>query len=865
MSGPSVSKLDNGLTVIIQENHTAPVVALNVWVDAGSSHEPDRQAGICHVMEHMLFKGTAGRKVGEIASEIEAAGGDINAYTTLDSTVYYVVLASRFFNIGLDVLADAVLNSSFDPLETEREKEVVLEEIKRGNDMPSRKLSEKIFASCFRVHPYGRPVIGYKETVERLGRDSLLSFYRRWYVGENLTLVVVGDIESREAFQKISKAFGELPSGKRLKRLNRDEPPQRDLRAFTIADEVNETYFELACHTPGIRSQDLYPLDVLAVALGQGESSVLFRTIKASESLVHNIYSYSYTPMESGLFLISGILDLNKTEKATRRILEECYSLGLNGISKEDLERAKANLESDFVYQKETVQGQARELGYLHCMMGDASFEKEYLSRIQAVSGEDIRRVLQKYLTPSNLTIGILHPRDGKGATLKAEIKNVVKGVPLPLKGTKAVPGTRAAPIKGEPETIRVALENGVLLLVRENHTCPVVAFRCMLQGGVRYEEEDNNGITNFITEMLTKGTQKRSAARIARETEAVAGHLDGFAGRNSLGVCGEFLSKHFDKGLDLLSDVLLHPAFRKGELEKKRRDIFASLRMQEDNLTHLAFIEFARTLYRKHPYRLNVQGSFQSVAAFKREDLENYYRAIAIPENLVIAVVGDVNGREVVEKVNECFREMTPARIQFPRVAREPKIKETRVREIYREKEQAHIVLGFLGTRLSDEARFPLTVLNAVLSGQGGRLFLELRDKMSLAYSVTAFSQEGVDAGTVGVYVGTSPQKIDIALEAIKRELRKVRERPVNRAELERAKKFITGTYEIELQRCSAQAARLASYEIYGLGHMELLRYPEKIMKVTAPEVLDVARRYLDLERYALTIVRPTPRAGFK
>ncbi len=862
MSEPSVSKLDNGLTVIIRENHASPVVAFNVWAGVGSGSELDREAGICHVIEHMLFKGTTTRKVGQIAGEIESAGGDINAYTTMDYTVFYVVLATRFFDTGLDVLADAVMNSSFDPLETEREKEVVLEEIKRGNDMPARKLSQELFANTYKVHPYRRPVIGYKETVEKFSRKNLLDFYRRWYVGENITLVIVGDVDREKTIKKIEKAFRGLRPGMRPRKKNPLEPPQRGLKAFTIAEEVSESYLEMAFHTQGIKSDDLFSLDVLAVALGQGESSTLFRTIKASESLVHNIYSYSYTPMECGLFLISAVLSLNKTRKALDRILEECYKPGINGISKEDMDRAKANLESDFIYQKETVQGQARELGFLHYMLGDAAYEKEYLRRIREVSAEDVRRVVRKYLTPSNLTVGILHPKDGKSSAIRAEVRDSVKSVPLPPRKRAGYP-SKAISVKGDSETTRVVLDNGAVLLVRESRACPVVAFRCVLKGGVRFENDRNSGISNFVAEMLTKGTKKRSAIQIARESEAVAGHLDGFAGRNSIGVYGEFLSKHFDKGLDLLSDVLLHPAFRKGELGKKRRDIFTALRLQEDNLAQLAFVELAKTLFLKHPYRLNLQGTRETVAALDGEDLEKYHRRQAVPGNLVISVVGDVSTEEAVEKVYRHFGEMRSGRFKAPQVSPEPRINKPRTKEIDRKKEQAHIVLGFLGVRVTDKDRYPLTVLNAILSGQGGRLFLELRDKMSLAYSVTSFSQEGVDPGSLGVYIGTSPEKVNTAIEAIKKELYKVQDRKAGKAELERAKKFVTGTYEIELQRASAQAARLAFYESHGLGYRELLSYPERIMEVTSQEVQDIARRYLDMERSALVVIRPAPAGG--
>ena len=208
--------LSNGLTVLLQENHAAPVVAFQAWVGVGSADETPDEAGIAHVFEHMLFKGTERRGVGQIAQEIEAAGGDINAWTSFDQTVYHLVLAARYFDTGLDILADAVQRSSFDPVELERELKVVLEEIKQGEDSPSRTVTQSLFSSAFTKHPYRRPVIGWERTVKKLKRDKLLQFFRKWYVASNITLVVVGDFDSDTALAKIEKAWGGAKRGRIL-------------------------------------------------------------------------------------------------------------------------------------------------------------------------------------------------------------------------------------------------------------------------------------------------------------------------------------------------------------------------------------------------------------------------------------------------------------------------------------------------------------------------------------------------------------------------------------------------------------------------------------------------------------------------
>src|SRR5919106_793095 len=240
--------LDNGLTVLLQENHSAPVVALNMWVKVGSIYERDVEAGISHVYEHMLFKGTTTRVVGEIAQEIEGCGGDINAFTSFDHTVYHITLASRFLDTGLAVMADAIQHSAFDPAELCKEQEVVLEEIKRGQDIPSRKLTEALFAASYQHHPYRRPVIGSEQTVRGLTRDHILSYFHTWYVPNNMTLVVSGDFEPMAVLPHIQAAFRDFAPRPLPTLQMPPEPAQRELRMTILVDDIQETLLDMAYH-----------------------------------------------------------------------------------------------------------------------------------------------------------------------------------------------------------------------------------------------------------------------------------------------------------------------------------------------------------------------------------------------------------------------------------------------------------------------------------------------------------------------------------------------------------------------------------------------------------------------------------------
>lgn len=848
---PIKTQLDNGLTIILEENHSAPVVAFQMWVRVGSADEEDKEAGISHVFEHMLFKGTKKRGVGQIASEVEASGGYINAFTSYDQTVYHLALASRYFDTGLDIISDAIQNSSFDPVELLRETDVVLEELKMGEDDPGIKLYKTILETAYTTHPYRRPVIGFPDIVKGLTREQILQFFKKWYIPNNMTLVVVGDFDSQKALPSIKDAFKDFTPGPDPHRPRPVDPSQKGLKTRILTEDIKETHMGLAYHIPALSHPDIYAIDVLSVILGQGESSRLYQRLKAKQTLVHTISSYAMTPKEPGVFFITSTLEGKEIKKALEEILREVYRIRYEGVTQAELDKAKLNLESEFVYQRETMEGRARQLGYFETVAGDITFEKRYLEGIRGVTSEDIRRVVEVYLGNENLTIGLILPRTDEGAIDTKGIEGIT------LTTEEEVRGRYAKPLERK-EIAKVVLDNGMTLLVKEDHSNPTVAIYMAFLGGLRFEDKTTNGITNFMAKMLTKGTRKRTALELAEEVESIAGGLEGFSGRNSFGISAKFLSRYFEKGLEIVGDCILNPTFPGDEIERTRKEILADIKRQEDYLPQFTFNLLNKTLYERHPYRMTVVGTEENIKGFKREDIIAQYERQAVPQRMVMSIVGDIKTGDVVEKVKEMFKGFTRPAPSLPIIPQEGKQKATRKAEAFKEKRQAHIAIGFLGTTITSEDRYPLSVLSAILSNQGGRLYIELRDKEALAYVVMASSREGVDPGAFVVYMGTSPEKVDQAIAGILRELKKVITEEITDEELKRAKGLLIGNYEMGLQENSSRASDMTFNELYGLGYDEYKRYAGRIEAVTREDVLRVAQRYIDLSAYTLVIVRP-------
>jgi zinc protease len=853
-------KLDNDLEVVLEENHATPVVAFQAWVKIGSADEPAELAGIAHVFEHMLFKGTKKRGVGQIAREVESAGGEINAWTSHDETVYHLVLASRYFDIGLDILSDTLTNASFDAAELERERKVVLEEIKQGLDDPEHQAGQGLFQTLFDVHPYGRPIIGSESTVRKLRREDILAFFAKYYAASNLTLVVVGDFDADVAKKKIAQAFAAMPRGSALA----PRPPQSEqtsLRVQGRARDVKEAQLLFGFRTPAINHPDIAALDLLAVLLGQGDSSRLNLEIVRNRQLATNTSAYLFSARDPGALVVGVSLPAGRIEDATRALLDEALRLTCEETPAEELAKAKTILESDRVYDRETVQGYARKLGFFAAVAGDPGFEERYLAALQKITAADLRRVAAQYLRTSNLSIYVQIPtrlanhQAANADKVLARVRALAENAEARAQARFA---RNEALAPDADRVIRHVFPSGMKLLILRDVSVPVVALRATWVGGLRFEDDRSNGISNMLAALLTRGTRTRTAEQIMNEVEGMAGSLTGYSGRNSLGLQAEFLSRYFERGFDLVADCLLHATFPEDELEKEQRIVLDDIRAQEDNLGQVTFKLFHAALWQKHPYRLDPMGTPHSVASLTRRKLLNHFRQRYGTSNLTIAVVGDVDPARVRTKVGALFGDAAEQGLEKPLVPPEPPRAEPVQVFKFMAKEQAHLVFGYPGVGFASADRFALEVLTYVLSGQGGRLFTEIREKRALVYRVSAFSVEGLDPGYFAVYLASSPNNLDEALKLARQELLDITQKGITADELARAQRYLIGVHAIGLQRKSALAAALAFHEAYGQGWKAYRQYADNIMKVKAVDVARVARKYLNPSREVAAIVKP-------
>ncbi|MFA6498295.1 MAG: pitrilysin family protein, partial [Desulfurivibrionaceae bacterium] len=465
------------------------------------------------------------------------------------------------------------------------------------------------------------------------------------------------------------------------------------------------------------------------------------------------------------------------------------------------------------------------------------------------------------YLKGEHLTVGTIAPLGAQKGLTQAQLAQIIAKAEGAAKLGQPASQVSDAFLTG---VHRFVLKNGIRLLVRENHDVPTVSIRAVLPGGLRSETESTNGAFAFISELLPKGTQRQSAEELAKVVANMAGSLGGFNGKNTFGVKGDFLSRFTNEGLGLVRDVLLTPAFAPTEAEKIRPELLSQLKNQEDSLPSLAFKEFNKRLFMGHPYGLNTQGNETVISNVTVAELKRLYEEHARPEALVIAVAGDVDAEKVRDTVEQLFSAWSKPAVEKassgestlpPDVPAGPDVV-----SIPRDKQQVHIIIGFVGTTLSSEDRYGLEVLDTALSGQSGRLFTELRDKQSLAYSLSSFSLLGLDTGSFGIYIGTSPDKKDEAIKAVWQQLYRVMEEVLTEEELTKAKNVLISNYELGLQTRGNQALEMALNETYGLGQDFGNRYVHAIEQVDAATVLAMARKYIRPSNYVQVTVGADP-----
>ncbi len=825
--------LPNGLTVLLKKDVSAPVASVQVWVKTGSMHESAHLgAGLSHFLEHMLFKGTSRRAGREISATVQAHGGYINAYTTFDRTVYYIDVPSEHTGVAIDLLADATLHSLLPAEEVAKEKEVILREIDMCLDDPDQRLSQALFETAFRTHPYRQPIIGHRDVFTANSREDLVSYYEERYAPNNLVVVIVGDFDLAATRAAIAEHFGKAARRRLAPVLVPDEPAQLARRDQHLFEDVQVSRCGLGWQIPGLAHPDAPALDMLAMVLGHGESSLLWQAIREKARLVHTIDAMTWNPGANGLFYVSFLADPAKRIAAEAAILREIGRIGGTGIKAAALAKAIRQAVTSEVNMRKTMSGQAARLGAGEVVVGDVNYTAQYFKRLFALTPADLKRVLRTYLVPERLTVVSSNPAAAAASA--------------PVVVTAERPSLDFQEIK---------LPNGSRLLLQPNRQLPNLHLRVAFAGGSLFEPAGRRGINTLLATLLTKDTARRSAEAVAGEIEAVGGAFSDFSGNNSFGLAAEVLPGDADLALGLLRDAVLTPAFKPARLETERESALAGLRESLDDVVTLGRKKLREKFFGPHPFAVESSGNETGLQAIKPDDLRELHAKLVVAHNTTLAVAGDFDPAKLGPKLHALLARLPVGRVKAPAPAVPANPGE--FVEI-QPRQQAVVFQAFPGPGLHSPDYYVSEVAEELFSGMSSNLFERVREQKSLAYFVRSSRLSGLQLGMFYFYAGTDPRRYTEVLQEFALEIARVQSGGVTEAELQRCQTRLKAGKRMAMQTNSARAMQAALNAVCGLPVNDWRNYDARIDAVTAADLRAFARKYFQPAQMTQLVVKP-------
>ena len=831
--------LPDGLTVIVQEDHSAPVASVQAWCATGSIDEDERLgAGLSHILEHMLFKGTKTQSSNAIAQKIQDVGGYINAYTSFDRTVFWIDVPKDGVSPALAVLADAMMNSTLPPQEYSKEQEVIRREFAMGLDDPDRQAGQLLFTTAYQRHPYRFPVIGEMEIYNQLTQEQVMQYYKTRYVPNNLTFVVVGDVDGEKIRQQLLDFFKDYPEKSLKPVFIPEEPPQLGRREAHNEFPTELTRLSLAWHIPELTHPDVPALDLLSTIFGDGRSSRLYRKVREEAGLAFSVAAFSYTPGDPGLLGIDATVDPKKRDAARQLILQIVDEMKQAGATADELTKAKKMSLSHHLESLTTMRGQASDLGSNWLLTRNLNFSRDYLTAVQKVTLDDIRRVASKYLVDENLTVVSLNP---KGSLLAR---------------------SETPKAAGPAEIQKFELSNGLRVLVREDARLPLVSISAVFRCGLLAETPQTNGISRLLARTLIKGTKTRTAEQIANQIEAVGGAISSDAGNNSLGVSVHVTQPDLKLGVELFSDVLLNATLPEKAVAREKEVQIAGIKQEEEQMTAVARNILRQALFQEHPYALRTNGSAESVAGLAQKNLLEFRDKYLVAKNCVISVFGNVQADEVKQLFEKALGSMKPGALALTNAQPPRPLTKIETVESKKDKAQGVIMVGYRGVDIFSKDRYALELIDEASSDLGSRFFIRIREEMGLAYYVGATQMQGLVPGLFTFYLGTDPQKIEPVKTALLDEIRKLASDGLTDQELTRSKRKLIGQQQIEHQSNDAFGYQCALDELYGLGFDNYRKLEGAVNAVSLDDIKGVAIKYFRDQPYVLATVRPPDNA---
>ncbi|MDM9581783.1 pitrilysin family protein [Nostoc sp. GT001] len=886
--------LENGLTVLTKEVHTAPVVTVQVWYKVGSRNEEPGVNGIAHQLEHMMFKGTKNRPI-QFGRLFSALGSDSNAFTSYDQTAYYGTVERNKLKALLVLEADRMRNSQIEPEQLASEKRVVISELQGYENSPEYRLNRAVMQAVFPNHAYGLPVGGTKADVEKFEVEQVEKYYRNFYSPDNAVLVIVGDFQTANTLETIKEVFGKLPrqeAGSRRQGAGGREQGAgsrgqgaggREQGAGVISPSSLSLSTPIILREPGAGRllQAVYPLpdanqpdvpalDVMDYILTEGRNSRLYQALVES-GLASEVTASVTSLRESGWYEVLVTAGAKQDLKKIDSMLSSAIAnVAEKGVTSEEVERAKTQLIADVILSNRDITSQAMRLGTDETTVGDYRYTDRYLAAVRLVEPTDVVAVINKYLTKEARTVGFFEPTQKRLTEVTDKphsaqtTENFSPGAPVLFSEViKYLP-----PVDLATDTIaqvlpqEFKLTNGLRILLLPDRSTPTVTLSGYIQAGTEFDPENKAGLAAFVADNLLNGTKSKDVLTIAKVLGERGASLDFQTYREGVHIEGDSLSDDLPILLEILADVVKNSSFPSQELELHRQQTLTDLQQELDEPSEVARRVFVQSIYpKKHP--LHTFPTEESLQQIQRQDVIDFKAKHYRPDTTVLALVGDFDLDKVRSLIKNKFGDWEVSgkapTLKYPPVAMPQKI--VSVNPVLPDKAQAVTYMGYTGINRYDPRFHAALVLNQILGGDtlSSRLGAEVRDRQGLSYGIYSSFQVGKNVGTFLIEMQTSPEDSSKAIASTRQMLQQIHQQGVTALEVETAKRTLISNYNVSLANPEELTDRILMNEVYGLDKVELHSFTDKIQKVTLAEVNQVARELLHPDQIVVVTAGPS------
>ena len=833
-----IKSLANGLTYALECDKAEPLTALELWVDVGSAYEREDQRGLSHFLEHMVFKETTDFQNGSISHFAESFGADLNAYTTFEHTVFHIECQAPHVGKALYILKELVYSARFRAQDLESEQTVILEEAKRSLDQPGHLVSRPVFAELFQGTEVARPIIGSLEDISKVTVEDLQGFYDQWYRPERMRLVLVGGGDEALLEEEIEKLFSFLAKAPppTLPSFAAPLPPKP--KAFVTKTERKQCRLQIAFPGPLATSKAAPLFDLASYLLAGSDLSRLNQALCYDQDWASAIEAGVVTSQFRGMFMISALV-------SRERVLECCEGIAstlfqaLHGrpFSSSELSRGLNVLRHERMAQLETVAGRASKWGQALATPLGEWFEDVYDAQLFKTTPEKLAEEMRSYLGFETPVISALVP-ESLELTEEALLtsfeggwkKSSVQGVSNPVPST------------GKKDFYFFEPSPGLKVIYRRLHRPSLFNVVAVSEGGQRLDGELTPGSCHAMAQLLSHGPENLSHQDFLLKLEASGGMMEGFSGKDSLGLSLECVNSELATLWPLFLESLVNPAFHEAAWVAKQREILDQIELFEENPGALCVQHLLASLYGAHPYGASALGSKSQVASYSHELLLSQYRDYQRKGPFTMAMVGDLPPEEVLGLLQDvpAFGAKEKRAFSYPPIQGDHTDRLSQM-----DRHQVHMAAGHLALAIDDDQRFVAEILAMVLGGAGGRLFKKLREESGLVYTVTPLLSFGVDPGFFGAYLACAADKASLVRSQVEEVFASWEKTSFTESEVERAREFVVGNHLSDMQEPSAQAMTMALMECYGVGFFDFMRFKEEISRVTRDQVVDLCRRF--------------------